>query len=228
MKSLKIFLGVSLVLTMAIGGSAQQTDTRKWRNRLLQKYQYMKLETDLLPRTIFARETDNVKHRYLCFTYKLSNVGEKPFVLRPAFELRTDTEKVYPEASREDVRKEVSAKNGREYLSTLQIIKKLAEENEDGRPSFEPEDLLYGVAIFPPIDPAADLLEIYAYGLTDSFKIEEREGKRVPMVEARVVTFHRPGDRHHPDRNMSLAEEDWVYVDVHLTKVDPKLLPKAW
>jgi len=228
MKPLSVFLGVCLVLTMAIQSSAQQTDTRKWRNRLLQKYVYMKIEPDYLPRTIFARELDNVKHRYLCFTYKLSNVGEKPFVLRPAFELRTDTGKVYPEVSREDVRKEVSAKNDREYLSTLQIIKKLAEENEDGRPYFEPEDSLYGVAIFPPIDPAADLLQIYAYGLTDSFKIEEREGKRVPMVEARVVTFHRPGDRHHPDRNMSLAEEDWAYVDVQLTEVDPKLLPKAW
>lgn len=228
MKPLKIFLGVCLVLTMVIHAPAQQTDMRKWRDRLLQKYLYMKIETDLLPRVVFAREVDNVNQRYLCVTYKLSNVGEKPFVLRPAFELRTDTDKVYAEVSREDVRKEVSVKNGREYLSTTQIVKKLAEDNEDGKPVFKPEDSLYGVAIFPPVDPAADFLKVYAYGLTDSFKIEEREGKRVAMVEACVLTFHRPGDRHHPDRNMSLADEEWVYVDVKLTQVNPKLLPKGY
>lgn len=228
MKPLKIVLAVCLVLTMAIHSPAQQTDTRKWRDRLLHKYVYMKIEMDLLPRTVFAREVDNVKHRYLCMTYKLSNVGEKPFTLRPAFELRTDTGKVYAEITREDVRKEVSVKNGREYLSTIQIVKKLAEENKGDKPVFEPEGVLYGVAIFPPVDPAADLLEVYAYGLTDSYKIEERDGKRVALVEARVLAFHRPGDRHHPDRNMSLSDEDWVYVDVTLTKIDAKLLPKAW
>ena len=220
---------VCLLSVLAAPAAAQPTNLRKWRDRLLYRYHYMQLEPDRLPRQVFSPEHDNVRRRYFCFTYKITNNGEKPFLLRPVFDLRTDTGKTYTEVSREDVLQRIRTLNEQEYFSTPELIQHLREEEgNDGRPLLAPGKSICGVAIFPTIDPAADFLEIYAFGLTDSFKIETRDDQRTPFVEARVITYFRPGDRFHPDRHLSLYSQDWVYVHVDLTELRHGVLPKEW
>ena len=218
-----------LVSLLAAPASAQPTDLRKWRDRLLHRYRYMQLEPDNLPRQVFSTGHDNVRRRYFCFTYKITNSGEKPFRLRPVFDLRTDTGKTYAEVAREDVLQKIRELNGQDYFTTRGLVEHLREEEgNDGEPLLAPGKSVYGVAIFPPVEPAADFIEIYAFGLTNSFKVETRDGQPTPFIEARVITYYRPGDEFHPDRALSLYSQDWVYVDVNLTELKHGVLPKEW
>jgi len=207
----------------------EERDLHKWQNRLLEGYQYMRLTVDRLPRVVLAENGDEGPRQYFVFTYRLSNVSEKPFVLKPVFELHADSGAVYPEVFREDVLHKVRLMNGFDYLSTRQIVEKLLVDPASGQrrqaPVLMPGESLFGAAIFHEIDPRADKLDVYAFGLANSFRIEKRDEGRVPMLEARVLQFYRPGDRFHEERPIELASEDWKFVAVPLTKLDPELLP---
>jgi len=225
-KSMLITVSVAFLAACAFG---QGRDLYKWRNRLLEGYQYMDLKVDRLPRMV-TEEEGGIEKQYLVFTYRLSNVTEQPFVLMPSFQLRGDTGAAYPEVFREEVFHKVRLINGRDYMSSRQIMDKLWFDEETGQrrkePLLMPGQTLYGAAAFEEVDPRIDELIVYGFGLTDSYRVRTLEGKRVTLIEAKISKFLRPGDRFHPDRAIKLEQEDWEFVELQLHYLNPDLLPE--
>ncbi|MFH0965399.1 MAG: hypothetical protein V2A58_15475 [Planctomycetota bacterium] len=225
----RLFAVATILALIAVCASAEERNLQKWQNRLLEGYQYMRLTVDRLPRMVLLENGPEGPRRYFVFTYRLSNISEKPFVLRPCFELHADTDANYPEVFSEDVLHQVRLMNGTDYLSTQQVLQRLLVDPKTGErkkdPLLMPGDSVFGAAVFHEINPKADHLDVYAFGLANSFKVEQSDHTRVPMIEARVVSFYRPGDRFHPERDIELASEDWKFVPVPLTMLNPALLP---
>ena len=114
--------------------------------------------------------------------------------------------------------------SSRQIMSTLSIDEETGERRKE--PLFLPGQTLYGAAAFEEVDTRIDELKVYGYGLTDSYRIRQQDGKRVTLIEARVASFRRPGDRFHPDRETTLEAEDWEYLELKLKHLNPQLLPE--
>ena len=118
--------------------------------------------------------------------------------------------------------------HGKTDFTKTNIFGVFDEETGERRkePLFLPGQTLYGAAAFEEVDARIDELKVYGYGLTDSYRIRRQDGKRVTLIEARVASFRRPGDRFHPDRETTLEAEDWEYLELKLKHLNPQLLPE--
>ena len=92
-------------------------------------------------------------------------------------------------------------------VGSVDLIQELPEASDEAKP-------LYGVAVFPEVDPETDYFKVILSGFTNAYELRaEEDGTRV-WRKALVQRFTRRGDRYDPNQVEFEFDGDpeWVYL----------------
>ncbi len=133
--------------------------------------------------------------------YHVKNMGEKPFLFIPRFELQShDVNQTYPERILPDVVKAIRAREdkNRRLLTTAEITGEIPPSTD------EVDRSVWGVVTWEGVDPRTDRFTIFIYGLTNAYRWEDPPGAyqkgdapgkgRVYQTQALKMNFWRPSD----------------------------------
>jgi hypothetical protein len=140
--------------------------------------------------------------RYACVvTFRVTNACDQPVFYFPQFTLTTETGKLYRNVVDFAAERVAKARLHRPLATAVELMGEL-----------KPGETKEGLAVFPQPDPAADHFELYVGGLTNEYKVVERDGQSAVLRKVLVVEFYRPGDAYdvYLDKTYTV-ESRWVW-----------------
>lgn len=116
-------------------------------------------------------------------TFRVKNPTEQSVFYMPQFTLVTESGKVYRNVVDFAAEQAAEARLGRKLAGVMELIGEL-----------KPGETKEGVAVFPLPDPKSDHFQLYVGGLTNEYKVLQRNGRRTVVRKMLLYEYYRPGD----------------------------------
>jgi len=134
-------------------------------------------------------------------TFRVTNPSDQPVYYFPQFTLITETGKLYRNVVDFAAERVAKERLRRPLANVIELIGEL-----------KPGETKEGMAVFPQPDPQADHYDLYVGGLTNEYKVVERDGQSVVMRKVLLAQFYRPGDGYEVYLDKTYpVETSWVW-----------------
>jgi len=134
-------------------------------------------------------------------TFRVTNPSDRPVYYFPQFTLITETGELYRNVVDFAAERVAKQRLHRPLANVIELIGEL-----------KPGETKEGMAVFAQPDPAADHFNLYVGGLTNEYKVLERDGHSVVLRKVLDVELYRAGDAY----------------DVYLDKTNPVETRWVW
>lgn len=134
-------------------------------------------------------------------TFRVTNPTDEPVFYFPHFTITTEAGKVFRNVLDFAAEREAETRLGREVPNVVDLIGEL-----------KPGESKEGLAVFPLPDRESDHFSLYVGGLSNEYKVVEREGRSAVVRKMLLCEYYRAGDAYdvHLDTIQSV-ERRWVW-----------------
>jgi hypothetical protein len=181
---------VGLTVVLAVGGLGQAAE-RWWQlNCSLDR-----------PWLVVVNDPAGGTHYACVVTFRVTNPSDQPVFYFPQFTIVTETGELYRNVVDFAAERVARERLRRPLADAIELIGDL-----------KPGETKEGIAVFRQPDPAADHFDLYVGGLTNEYKVVERDGHSVVLRKVLLAEFYRPGDSSdvYLDKTYPL-ESRWVW-----------------
>jgi hypothetical protein len=127
---------------------------------------------------------DPVRYAWVV-TFRVTNPTDQAVFYLPHFVITTENRKVYRNVVDFAAENEAEKRLGRELPNVVDLIGEL-----------KPGESKEGLAVFPLPDRDSDHFDLYVGGLSNEYKVIEREGRSAVVRKMLLCEFYRAGDAH--------------------------------
>ena len=134
-------------------------------------------------------------------TFRVKNPTDEPVFYFPHFIMTTEAGKVFRNVLDFAAEREAETRLGRKVANVVDLIGEL-----------KPGESKEGLAVFPLPDRESDHFSLYVGGLSNEYKLVEREGRSAVVRKMLLCEYYRAGDAYdvHLDTIQSV-ERRWVW-----------------